>query len=246
MAIVWEGHAVVEFKDLQDVVQKLQDIIKEYYVRKEDLDKMYTKMLLSKEQIEELVKEVTKEIIAKDIIPTDYVPREQYEKDIKELKDEIARLRSPFGEVPMDPEAKEIYEKLSNTGLSITLVEHYDPAIHNKPGIVYTDRRGNQWMNGQPISVTTEERVVYRSPVYKSIDSAKEEPKHELTEFTQADLDEYSSRAFGSSSIGSLFNPSNQQAASTPSVDECRSKWDDLHKTLQSQWDDLGGSNGNK
>lgn len=241
MAIVWEGHAVVEFKDLQDVIQQLQDIIKEYYVRKEDLQKMTSEVLLSKEQIEGLVKGAIDRVIARD-----YVSREQYEKDIKELKDEIAKLRSQYGEVPMDPEAKEIYEKLSNTGLSITLVQHYDPAIHNEPGIVYTDTRGNQWMNGQPISVTTEERVVYRSPVYKSIDSAKEEPKHELTEFTQADLDAYSSRAFGSSSAGSLFNPSNQQAASTPSVDECRSKWDDLHKTLQSQWDDLGGSNGNK
>lgn len=48
MAIVMHGYNLIEFKDLQKAVQKLQETIKDVYVRKEQYEK----------EIEELKEEI--------------------------------------------------------------------------------------------------------------------------------------------------------------------------------------------
>lgn len=195
---------------------------------------MASHVVLSKEDIERLVKDVIADIVSRD-----YVTKAQYEKDIQALKDEIASLR-PNAE---DPSVKKIIERMHKTGLpdsTAHIVDQYDPAIHNEHDVVYMDKHGNQWFNGLPISETVEEREIYHSPVYKAIDSGIE-TKSELTEFTQDDLSRYSSRAFGAAPANPFISTNSK---STPSIEECRSKWDELHNSLQSQWDDLATPKG--
>ena len=204
---------------------------KEILLPKEERN-MPSHVILSKEDIERLVKDIIDVIV--DIVSRDYVTKVQYEKDMQALKDEIASLR-PNTE---DPSVKEVIEGICKIGLpdsTVHIVDNYDPVIHNEHDVVYTDRHGNQWFNGLPISETVKEREVYHSPVYKSIDS-KEDTKPELTEFTQDDLNKYSSRAFGAAPANPFISV---QSKSNPSIDECKSKWDELHNSLQSQWDDL-------
>lgn len=195
---------------------------------------MSSHIVLSKDDIERLVKDVIADIVSRD-----YVTKAQYEKDMQTLKDEIAGLR-PTAEDPSVNKVIEEMRKIGLPGTTVHIIDHYDPAIHNEHDIVYTDKHGNQWFNGLPISETVKEREVYHSPVYKSIDS-KEETKPELTEFTQDDLNRYSSRAFGTVSANPFISTNSK---STPSIDECRSKWDELHNSLQSQWDDLATPKG--
>ena len=225
MAIVLYGHNIVTFEDLNKVIRKLQETIKEYYVRKEDLQMMVTndQVLLSKEQIEELVGNVVREMV-ENIISRDYVSKKQHQMDLQALREELTG---------QGVQNKTVTPLPGTTLMFLHDKDEYDPLIFNAPNTVYVDSKGNRYYRGELISETISERTIYESPVYESYDTFKaksnEEKKPELTEFTQADLDAYAAKAFDS----------HVPPRTNPTVDECRAKWDDISNSLKSQWDEL-------